>query len=112
MKYRPRIYYTEEQKALMWIVGKKANPCTRLPDFLTGTIRRSREFFMRTGGIRPAKRSRSHRTLTLEEREEISRGVVAERSTRSIAASLGRAPSTIRTDGMDPLHYGITMCHD
>jgi IS30 family transposase len=33
--------------------------------------------------------------LTLAEREEISRGVVAGRSFRSIAASLGRAPSTV-----------------
>jgi IS30 family transposase len=33
--------------------------------------------------------------LTLVEREEISRGLVAERSMRSIAKSLGRSPSTI-----------------
>jgi hypothetical protein len=24
MKQRPRIYYTEEQKALMWVAGSKA----------------------------------------------------------------------------------------
>jgi len=33
--------------------------------------------------------------LSLAEREEISRGLVAERSIRSMAASLGRAPSTV-----------------
>jgi IS30 family transposase len=33
--------------------------------------------------------------LSLSEREEISRGVIARRSMRSIAASLGRAPSSI-----------------
>ena len=48
-----------------------------------------------TGGIRPAQRHRSSRILTLTEREEISRGIVAGSSIRSIAASLGRAPSTI-----------------
>jgi IS30 family transposase len=48
-----------------------------------------------TGGIRPAQRRRSRLTLTLAEREEISRGVVAGQSFRSVAASLGRAPSTI-----------------
>jgi IS30 family transposase len=42
--------------------------------------------------------------LTLIEREEISRGIVEGRSTRAIAAALGRAPSTIsreirRNDG-------------
>ena len=34
-------------------------------------------------------------SLTLAEREEISRGLVAGNSIRSIAASLGRAPSTV-----------------
>jgi IS30 family transposase len=36
--------------------------------------------------------------LTLSEREEISRGLVAGRSIRSIAASLGRAASTVSRD--------------
>jgi IS30 family transposase len=95
MKYRPRIYYTEEQKALMWDrwqKGESLHSIARLFDRNHSSIQ---GIFMRTGGIRPAKRSRSHRTLTQEEREEISRGVVAERSIRSIAASLGRAASTI-----------------
>jgi IS30 family transposase len=48
-----------------------------------------------TGGIRPPLRRRSRLALTLDEREEISRGVVAGGSIRSIAASLGRAPSTV-----------------
>ncbi len=47
------------------------------------------------GGIRPAARRRSRLALTLAEREEISRGIVAECSIRSIASSLGRAPSTV-----------------
>jgi IS30 family transposase len=57
-----------------------------------------------TGGIRPVERRRSRWALTLGEREEISRAVVAGHSIRSIAASLRRAPSTIsreisRNDG-------------
>ena len=47
------------------------------------------------GGIRPAPRRRSQRVLSLDDREEISRGVAAGVSLRSIAAQLGRAPSTI-----------------
>ncbi len=47
------------------------------------------------GGIRPAPRRRSRRALTLSEREAISRGIVADRSARSIACQLGRAPSTV-----------------
>jgi IS30 family transposase len=48
-----------------------------------------------TGGIRPAPRCRSRLALTLAEREEISRAVVAGHSMRSIAVQLGRTPSTI-----------------
>ena len=48
-----------------------------------------------TGGIRPRPRRRSRLALTLSEREEISRGVVAGGSIRSIARTLRRAPSTV-----------------
>ena len=48
-----------------------------------------------SGGIRPPSRRRSRLALTLAEREEISRGLVASRSVRSMALALGRAPSTI-----------------
>jgi IS30 family transposase len=48
-----------------------------------------------SGGIRPATRSRSPLALTLAEREEISRYLVAGYSLRSIASILKRAPSTI-----------------
>src|SRR5579864_1697896 len=47
------------------------------------------------GGIRPAPRRRSRRVLSLDDREEISRGVACGVSLRSIACRLGRAPSTI-----------------
>ena len=48
-----------------------------------------------SGGVRPRQRCRSHRQLSLSEREEISRGLAAGDSMRSIAARLGRAPSTV-----------------
>jgi len=47
------------------------------------------------GGIRPAPRRRSWLALTLSEREEISRGLVAHQSTRSMARLLGRSASTV-----------------
>ncbi len=49
----------------------------------------------RFGGIAPLERRRSARVLSLEEREEISRGLRADESVRCIAARLGRAPSTV-----------------
>ena len=48
-----------------------------------------------TGGIQPPRRRRSRLSLTLAEREEISRGLVHGRSLRQIACGLGRAPSTV-----------------
>jgi DNA-binding CsgD family transcriptional regulator len=47
------------------------------------------------GGIRPAPRRRSRLALSLSGREEISRGIVAQHSIRSIASLLGRSPSTV-----------------
>ena len=47
------------------------------------------------GGVRPSRRVRAGRCLSLGEREEISRGVAAGDSVRSIAERLGRAPSTV-----------------
>ena len=47
------------------------------------------------GGVAPRKRCRSRLALTLAEREEISRGLMANESIRHIARRLGRAPSTV-----------------
>ena len=95
MKQRPRIYYTESQKALMWDrwqKGDSLHEIARLFDRHHPSIQR---ILAETGGIRPAQRCRSRLALTLAEREEISRAMVAGHSIRSIATSLGRAPSTI-----------------
>ena len=95
MKYRPRTYYTETDKALMWDrwqKGDSLHAIARLFDRSHGSIA---GILARTGGIRPAKRARSKLALTISEREEISRGVVAGYSIRCLAESLGRAPSTV-----------------
>jgi IS30 family transposase len=95
MKQRPRIYYSEAQKAIMWDRwrrGESLHDIAQLFDRGHSSIQR---ILSETGGIRPPPRFRSRLALSLTEREEISRGVVACRSMRSIAASLGRAPATI-----------------
>ena len=95
MKQRARIYYTETDKALMWDrwqKGESLHSIARLFDRNHGAIA---GILSRTGGIRPPPRRRSRRALTLSEREEISRAVVAGQSVRSIAVSLRRAPSTV-----------------
>jgi DNA-binding CsgD family transcriptional regulator len=54
-----------------------------------------RDLLKRTGGIRPVPRRRWELRLSLAEREEISRGLAAGESLRTIATGLGRAPSTV-----------------
>src|SRR4029453_11758598 len=49
----------------------------------------------KTGGIKSRAKPRSPLRLSLAEREEISRGLLAGESRRVIAARLGRAPSTV-----------------
>ena len=95
MKRRPRIYYSESQKALMgdrWQRGDSLHQIAQLFDRSHPAIHR---ILAEAGGIRPAQRRRSRLALTLADREEISRGTAAGCSIRSMAASLGRSPSTI-----------------
>lgn len=95
MKRRSRIRYTDSQKALMWDrwqQGESLHQIARLFDRHHSSVR---GILAESGGIRPAPRRRSLRSLSLAEREEVSRALVAGRSIRSIATTLGRAPSTI-----------------
>jgi IS30 family transposase len=95
MKQRPRIYYTESQKALMWKRWQKGESLQQIAQLFDRNHSSIQRILAETGGIRPAQRSRSRLALTLAEREEISRAVVAGHSMRWIATSLGRAPSSI-----------------
>ncbi|KUY69345.1 integrase [Burkholderia cepacia] len=95
MKQRRRIYYTETQKALMWERWRKGDTLHQIAQLFDRHHSSIQGILVRTGGIQPAPRHRSKLALTLAEREEISRAVVAGQSIRSIAARLGRAPSTI-----------------
>lgn len=93
MKYRPRIYYSEGQKALMWERWRKGESLQQTAQLFGRNHSSIQGILAETGGIRPVQRCRSRLALRLAEREEISRSVVAGHSIRSIATSLGRAPS-------------------
>jgi IS30 family transposase len=95
MKQRPRIYYTESQKALMWERWQKGESLQQIAQLFDRNHSSIQGILAESGGIQPALRCRSRLALTLAEREEISRAVVADQSMHSIATSLGRAPSTI-----------------
>ena len=67
------------------------------------------------GGIAPAIRHRSQRTLTLAEREDISRGIASGSSIREIARGLQRAASTVSREvarnGGRPLYRASEADH-
>ena len=95
MAYRTRINYSPQQKAEMWDRwqrGESLNQIGRAFDRPSSSIFGQ---FAPTGGIRPSPRKRSRLALSISEREEISRGLVAGSSMREIAYSLNRSPSTI-----------------
>jgi IS30 family transposase len=95
MKQRPRIYYTQTQKTLMWERWQKGDSLATIARLFDRGHSSVQHIFQETGGIRPPPRRRSKRALTLTEREAISRGVVSGESIRSIAHALKRAPSTV-----------------
>jgi IS30 family transposase len=95
MTYRTRTYYTESQKALMWERWKDGWTLHEIGHLFDRRHTSIQGILSRTGGIRPPDRRRSLAALSLDEREEISRALVTGESIRSIAAGLGRAPSTV-----------------
>lgn len=95
MKRRTRIYYTAEQKAIIWDrykQGDSLHDVARMFDRFHSSIMPT---IHQTGGYRPPVRKRRRLALPHDEREEISRGLVAKRNIRDIAAKLSIVPSTI-----------------
>ncbi len=95
MKQRPRIYYTETQKAMMWERWKAGDTLHEIGKLFDRPHTSIHTILAATGGIRPPARHRSRLALTLDEREEISRALAAGESIHCIASRLGRAASTI-----------------
>jgi len=95
MKQRKRRYFTAAEIAVIWDRWEKGESLNSIARDLGRGHSAVQGVLARTGGIRPAQRTRSQRALNIAEREEISRGVVAGYSFRFIAASLNRAPSTV-----------------
>lgn len=95
MKYRTRTFYTGKQKSEMcdrWQRGESMSSIGRHFNRASSSILPHLAQF---GGIRPPDRTRLPNALSLMEREEISRGLVAQQSFHTIARNLNRSPSTI-----------------
>ena len=95
MKQRPRIYYSEAQRAQMWARWKEGWTMHQIAHLFDRGHSSIHRILAEAGGIQPPQRHRSQLALTLVEREEISRALVTGHSIRSIAARIGRAPSTV-----------------
>lgn len=95
MKQRPRIYYSAAQRTMMWDLYKRGESLQTIASLFDRHHSSAGRIIGETGGIRPAERKRRDSNLTLAEREEISRGIAAGSSIRSIAHDLSRAASTV-----------------
>ncbi|WP_299987148.1 helix-turn-helix domain-containing protein [uncultured Ruegeria sp.] len=95
MAYRKRVFFNDKQKAEIWdrwLCGESMSSIGRQFDRASSS---TYPLLERTGGIRPPARRRSRLALTLADREEISRGLIASLSLRAIVRSLKRPASTI-----------------
>lgn len=76
----------------MWRLGHTQSEIARSFERSQGGIR---NVIQQTGGYSPPDQQRSTRQLRIDERETISIGLASGLSIRSIAAELGRSPSTV-----------------
>ena len=102
MKQRPRIYYTDSQKALMWERWQKGETLQQIAQLFDRNHSSIQGILAETGGIRPAQRRRSRLALTLAEREEIS---AAWWQVTRCARSQRARPSTLHDQPRDPAQW-------
>ena len=95
MNQRRRIYYSAAQRAEIWDRWKAGESMSSIGRRFDRESSSVFSVLSPTGGIRPPDRRRAAQVLSLDEREEISRGLSTRCSLRGIARSLGRSPSTI-----------------
>jgi IS30 family transposase len=90
-----RPYLRSAEREQIWFRWREGEPIWKIAEGLERSGTSVRAVLDRTGGISPRLRMRSCRALSLGEREEISRGLAAQRSLRAIARTLGRAASSV-----------------
>ena len=74
-----------DQQRTMWTRLKQGDPLSVIGRSLAIQLSSLYGLVRRHGGIAPAPRTRAARVLTMQEREEISRGVASGASVRAIA---------------------------
>ena len=84
-----------EQQALIWAMWRRGDAIREMERTLGETLPRIRRYLRESGGIPPIPRRRRFGHLSLDEREEISRGIAAGLSARAIAGRISRPSSTV-----------------
>jgi IS30 family transposase len=87
--------FSPEDRQTIWDMREAGVPVKRIARHLGRQNSSLRKFIADAGGTRPTARERSDLRLSLEEREEISRGPAAGYWIRAIGEALGRSPSTV-----------------
>lgn len=83
------------RKAVIWREWKRGSPMSLIARILEKPPATVFSYLLYHGGIQPRVRCRRSISLSIEEQEEISRGLANNHSIRSIALHLGRSASTI-----------------
>ena len=93
---RRRTRLTGQEIRELWSRWKQGQTLAEISGALGGRAKSSLFDALQTnGGVAPRQRTRASAHLSAQEREEISRGLVAGSSVRALARQLGRSPSTI-----------------
>ena len=87
--------FTTEQQRLIWEGWREGESFQRVADRVGQPAHVIQYFLRGHGGIKPLPHRRDHRHLSATEREEVSRGIAAGWSIRTLAAALHRPHSTI-----------------
>lgn len=86
---------TSGEKAEIWSRRRRGEPIPMIARHMGRSRRAVRDQVKATGGVPPHQPQRSRRELTMNEREELTRGLAVGESCRALARKLGRAHSSI-----------------
>ena len=99
--------FSVEQQDLMWAMWRRGDAIREMERTLGETLPRIRRYLRQWGGIPPIPRQRRANQLTLAEREEISRGIAAGLSARTIAGLHHRRAAARRSEFRAHAHRPI-----
>lgn len=85
----------QDKENTIWKQWKAGSPMSEIAQKVSKPPATIFSYLRYHGGIQPRSRFSSNRVLSFRDREQISRGLAAGESVRSIAISLDRSPSTI-----------------